>query len=342
LGSGFLVKSNGFLVTNKHVISGASQITVTCESGEKYHKAFLLAEDDDRDIAILRIEGSNLPYLILGNSSNVEMGEDVLLIGAPKGLAHTVSNGIVSALRMMDSGTKVMQTTAAASPGSSGGPLLTKEGAVVGVMTFAIEGGQNLNFAIPSNYVLSMIETLDTQAGLTPLRTLTKLETLSNSALSTDPGSSNSSLRNSGTLFVAWRTDNHRAYSTSEVFHGIVDELLLFLKENRLKLANDYLGSSLEFEHKISTYETMALAKKFGASYILVLIVDRPVSKWVKLQLQCLSSEGKLLWEEEANGSTWGFSGANGVKVAMKKLKSGIANRLKETPLPTDETVHSK
>jgi hypothetical protein len=143
-------------------------------------------------------------------------------------------------------------------------------------------------------------------------------------------------------LFVAWRTDNHRAYSTSEVFHGIVDELLLFLKENRLKLANDYLGSSLEFEHKISTYETMALAKKFGASYILVLIVDRPVSKWVKLQLQCLSSEGKLLWEEEANGSTWGFSGANGVKVAMKKLKSGIANRLKETPLPTDETVHSK
>lgn len=161
-GTGFLVQANGTLVTNYHVIKDAQQIKVTLESGEVYRAAYLLRTDEEKDIAILRIEGADLPVLTLGNSdaNATKVGEDVMAIGTPEGLEQTVSTGIVSGRRLMPPGYTLLQTTAPISHGSSGGPLLNRAGQSVGIMTSFLAEGQNLNFAVPINYVRGMLDVL--------------------------------------------------------------------------------------------------------------------------------------------------------------------------------------
>src|SRR5262249_60890628 len=119
LGSGFFVNSNGTVITNYLVIADAKEITIRLNNGEAYRRAYLLSKDEIRDVAILRIEASDVPPVKLGNSNQSKVGEEVLLIGAPRGLDQTVSNGIISGIRILDDGTRVIQTTAPASPGSS-------------------------------------------------------------------------------------------------------------------------------------------------------------------------------------------------------------------------------
>jgi len=178
LGSGFFVNSVGTVVTNYHVIADSKEIAIKLSNGETYHRAYLLSKDETRDIAILRIEASDVPALKLGNSNQAKVGEEVLLIGAPRGLDQTVSNGIISGIRILDDGTRVIQTTAPASPGSSGGPLLDRSGNVIGILTFSVVAGQNLNFAIPVNYAKGMLDTLSLASVVTPLTVLdsTKIE----------------------------------------------------------------------------------------------------------------------------------------------------------------------
>jgi hypothetical protein len=338
LGTGFIVRSSGTLVTNQHVVAGASQICVTLPSGEKYQKAFVLAEDEDRDLAILRIEGSDLPALSIASTADLAIGAEVLLIGAPEGLSHTVSTGVVSAIRIMKNGMKVIQTTAPASPGSSGGPLLSREGHVIGVLTFQFNEGQNLNFAVPSNYVQGMLETLERFSAGKPLRTLTRLTPRPPSASPSALAESNNR-KLSGTLFVACRTDRHRAYSSSDVFQGIVDDVLLFLKQQKLRIANDDIGRTLQVENAVSVYEVTAAAKKAGASHVMVLTVDRPISAWVKLRLQCLTADGVVLWDEYAQNGSWAKMGAGGVKAAMERFKAQVAKRIAQSPLPSIDAV---
>src|SRR5437016_7816695 len=110
LGTGFLVQKNGTLVTNYHVIKDAQQITVTLESGEVYRAAYLLRTDEEKDIAILRIEGADLPFVSLANSDSVKVGEEVMAIGTPEGLQQTASTGIVSGRRLMPLGYQLIQT----------------------------------------------------------------------------------------------------------------------------------------------------------------------------------------------------------------------------------------
>ena len=157
-GSGFIVAADGTILTNYHVVEDATSILIALESGEVYRRAYVISVDASRDIALLRIEGAELPHLVLANSNDVRVGERVLLIGAPRGLDFTISEGLVSAVRVVN-GSRVIQTTAAASSGSSGGPLLNASGEVIGIMTFSRIDGQNLNFAIPINYAKGMLST---------------------------------------------------------------------------------------------------------------------------------------------------------------------------------------
>ena len=347
LGSGFIIRENGLLITNQHVIKGATQISVSFASGEKYSKAYVLAEDSERDLAILRIEGVDLPILSVSNSSTVDVGDEVICIGAPKGLSYTASNGIISALRVWEDGTKVIQTTAPLSPGNSGGPLMNRDGHVIGVITFQFKEGQNLNFAIPSNYFRAMMETLDTHPNQEPLRTLSKLEPRQNEVVSTgsiQPAPARAKIN--GILFVAQQTEKHRVYSTNEIYQGIVDDILLYLKQKKLKLANDTLGQSFQTEKIVSIYETTVAAKQLGAEYVLVLTVDRPVTQWVTLRLQCLKADGSVLWEEEAHAnaaSTWlTLSPTGPVRKTVAKLKSLVSTRLDNYPLPLDNPIISQ
>ena len=151
-GTGFLVTKDGRIVTNYHVIKGASSAIVKLPDGAFYEVEGVVASDQTRDLAIIKAHGQNFHVVSLGNSDRVQVGEEVVAIGSPLSLESTVSSGIVSGIRNIeDEGGKFLQVTAPISPGSSGGPLFNMAGEVVGITTLYLKGGENLNFAIPVN-----------------------------------------------------------------------------------------------------------------------------------------------------------------------------------------------
>ncbi|VUX54886.1 exported protein of unknown function [uncultured Woeseiaceae bacterium] len=156
-GTGFLVDPSGIVVTNLHVIEGATRVAIKLHSGEQHTQIRIASFDQDRDLAILRLPGFGLPVIPLGNSDSVNVGANVLAIGNPLGLEESATTGIVSSIRTENNGTRVIQTDTAVSPGNSGGPLIDRNGEVIGVVTYKIRGGENLNFAIPINYVRALL-----------------------------------------------------------------------------------------------------------------------------------------------------------------------------------------
>jgi S1-C subfamily serine protease len=165
LGSGFLVSADGEIVTNYHVIKEAHSAIVKLSNGAFFPVSGVLASDADKDLAIIKVKGKNLPFLTLGDIDKLHVGDHVVAIGSPLGLEGTASDGIVSALRDVAS-KKWIQTTAPVSHGNSGGPLLDMSNHVVGVITWGVnlELGQNLNFAAPSSEVTALLVTSHQQA----------------------------------------------------------------------------------------------------------------------------------------------------------------------------------
>ncbi len=152
VGSGFIIESNGFILTNAHVVEGATTIYVTLTDKREF-KAKLIGADKRTDVALVKIEATGLPRLTIGDSSKVRVGEWVLAIGSPFGLENTVTAGIVSA-KSRDTGDYLpfIQTDVAVNPGNSGGPLLNTRGEVVGINSqiFSRSGGyMGISFAIP-------------------------------------------------------------------------------------------------------------------------------------------------------------------------------------------------
>jgi len=165
-GSGFIVSPDGRIVTNYHVIEGVRSAIVKLNNGAFYPVEGLLGADREKDLAILKVTARDLPILSLGDSDALSIGEGVIAIGSPLGLENTVSDGIVSSVREESEGRKWIQTTAPASPGNSGGPLLDLQGRAVGVITWGVKQGQNLNFAIPINAVKVLLDSSHTLVSL--------------------------------------------------------------------------------------------------------------------------------------------------------------------------------
>lgn len=151
-GTGFIVTRDGLIVTNFHVIEHGSGGIVKFPDGSVLPIDGVVVADKVRDLAIIKIHGKAFRTLALGNSDRIQIGEEVVAIGNPLGLGLTVSSGILSAVRTdKEEGGKFLQTTAPISQGNSGGPLINMSGEVIGINVLYLEGGQNLNFAIPVN-----------------------------------------------------------------------------------------------------------------------------------------------------------------------------------------------
>lgn len=155
IGSGFFVGNGKAIVTNYHVIEGASSLKVKQASGTILQIENILGVDSAHDLVLLQSPTKGEPLELTQRTPAV--GDEIVSIGNPKGLEGTLSTGIVSGIRD-DKGSIYYQTTAPISPGSSGGPVIDVMGKVVGVATFYVTGGQNLNFAMPSKYIAALLQ----------------------------------------------------------------------------------------------------------------------------------------------------------------------------------------
>ena len=162
-GSGFVISADGYIVTNNHVAEDASEIKVKFANDQEY-KAKVIGTDPTSDVALLKIEAKDaLPYLKLGDSDGLKVGDWVVAVGNPLGLGHTVTAGIVSGkgrfipdLPLDD----FIQTDASINPGNSGGPLIAMNGMVVGMNTAIIQGANTVGFAIPANHMEAIVTQL--------------------------------------------------------------------------------------------------------------------------------------------------------------------------------------
>lgn len=156
-GSGFISSSDGVMLTNYHVVRGASRMVARTHDQSIHDVEYVIGYDMQHDIAAVKMSGGGLPSVNLGDSTTVKTGDHVTVLGAPLGLESTLSDGMISAVR--DAGSfRIFQTSAPISHGSSGGPLFDDYGSVIGLAVATIEAGENLNFAVPIDSAKTLLK----------------------------------------------------------------------------------------------------------------------------------------------------------------------------------------
>ncbi|MBQ4493114.1 MAG: serine protease [Elusimicrobiaceae bacterium] len=160
-GTGFIIDSSGLVATAGHVVKDALLVNFTFKNGAVSKEATLLAlsKEEAIDLALLKIPNINLPYAILGDSSQVLAGQKISVIGNPRRLQNTITNGLISQVRQVSPEVVWFQISAPISPSSSGSPVFNKEGQVIAIALSSLKGeeNQNINFAVPSNYLIDLI-----------------------------------------------------------------------------------------------------------------------------------------------------------------------------------------
>ena len=164
-GSGFFIDKNGMAVTNLHVLDGAFSAKATLTDGRELTVSNVISANIGSDIAVIQVNGTNFPYLKMGDSQKTKGGEKIYTIGSPMGLSNTISEGIVSNPNRKVGENEYIQLSAPISHGSSGGALINERAEVIGITSLGIESGQNLNFAIP----VSVLQTVMKQKQTKPI-----------------------------------------------------------------------------------------------------------------------------------------------------------------------------
>jgi S1-C subfamily serine protease len=156
-GSGVIVDATGVFVTNLHVVRGDTTASVKLANGDVYDDVAVVDVDERKDLVLLKIKAFGLIPAVLGNSDQEQAGDRVVLIGSPRGLEQSVSDGLISGVRDSGEGYRLFQTSAAASPGSSGGGMFNEFGELIGIVSSKLMNGENLNFGIPVNYMRGLL-----------------------------------------------------------------------------------------------------------------------------------------------------------------------------------------
>ncbi len=297
-GSGFIVSSDGKIVTNYHVIQGATSGEIRLPDGASYLIEGLVASNPEADLALLKIKttSNEFRFLRLGDSDRVEVGEQVVAIGSPLGLEATVSPGFISGIREVN-GLKLLQTTAPISPGSSGGALINLAGEVVGVPSLSLTlvrhnatVSQNINFALPSSYVRELVS-----APTKGVRSLTA--TIAGSGAKTPERSPKEIIASAKTLCV-WVTSGNAVLKTE-----LSGKLLEW---GRLKL----VSSPEEADLVLQVVQTGQLNLGTGeGNQATALLTER--------------ASGIELWSKTKGGS-WAMSGWSNASVARALAKEFI------------------
>ncbi len=235
-GTGFIVTSDGYIVTNNHLIKKAKKIFVKLRNKQTYRHVSIIKSDANKDIALIKIDAKGLKAVTLGNSNNVQIGQRVVAIGNPLGLENTISDGLISALRSVNDQLELLQISVPLSQGSSGGPLFNLKGEVIGITTASLSQGQSLNFAVPINYAKPLLSGI--RVSKKSQDTATKKQSAAVSAKK--DAVAKASLEKPGSVYVVKPSDT--LYSLARKFKTTVLEIM---KLNKMKTANIYVGQKI-------------------------------------------------------------------------------------------------
>ena len=262
-GSGFLVSPDGGIVTNHHVIASASSATVKLNNGAFFPVEGIIADDPEHDLALIKVPGKNLPYLSLGDSDSITAGQHVLAIGSPLGLENSVSDGIVSGFRKDADGKNWIQTTAPASHGNSGGPLLVMDGKVAGVLTWKAGEGENLNFAAPSKLIVPLMA----NSAVQPLGTASKIVATAPTGMSRERTWTSVT---SGRDFKL-RVDGDYIYTEWINLPPQLQTTTAFMRSELKKVGDKWVGksrSNLPYEYKSAYFDFWKNGQTVGTSNV--------------------------------------------------------------------------
>ncbi len=259
-GSGFIVNSNGQIITNAHVVDGADQVKVTLKDGRNF-EGKVLGSDPVTDVAVIQVDAKDLPTVALGDSDQIQPGISAIAIGNPLGLDNTVTAGIISAtsrssseVGVPDQRTDFLQTDAAINPGNSGGPLLNEQGQVIGMNTAIIQGAQGLGFAIPINTVKRVADQLEKGNKIDHAYMGVQMLTLTpqvKEQFNSDLNSGLSVNEEEGVLVVKVMPDSPAAKAgvrAGDVIHQVGNEAITTAEQLQQKVDVSGVNSSLKME----------------------------------------------------------------------------------------------
>ncbi len=329
-GSGFILSSDGLAGSNYHVFRGVTRAFAECCNDRKFEIVEVEGADLAKDLVVFQLyevgkieKPQGLPHVVFAPSNDLKVGQRVIAVGSPQGLENTVSDGILSAIRESDS-VRYLQITAPISPGSSGGPVLDSEGYMIGVATFQLEKGQNLNFAVAADYIQPLLN----QHLQVPIK---EFQTIVRRAQRQEKGTATTSNADT-TSHQDLKTDDT---SLTGQFSGIVH--------------NQSVGMSAEFAIVISDSEgnlagCMGVKQPlFGSGPLGGFISDSDVAFIVT------SAIGKITFQGKRRGTgisgIYTVEGPDGTKqqgtfTLQRTSRKGPAENLNSSDCPTDAELH--